>query len=178
MSPLATQGCFRPLCTLARSHGKVEEVCSCQPESNVGSSSGHDVPKHEHARNGNEPTGFNDEPFHDAAATDATDATDAATAAGDGCWEGVSQGRVPTNPPRRKSSEQEVKRIHKENKKNRARQEAAMAIDRLATSSGDPDLIPRSCTILRKVPLAACQSTNKQFFKSTLIPEPFPKKPI
>ena len=39
------------------------------------------------------------------------------------------------------SSDQEVKRIHKENKKNRARQEAAMAIDRLATSSGDPDLI-------------------------------------
>ena len=75
------------------------------------------------------------------------------------------------------SSDQEVKRIHKENKKNRARQEAAMAIG-LATSSGDPDLIPRSCTILRKVPLAACQSTNKQFFKSTLIPEPFPKKPI
>ena len=174
MSPLATQGCFRPLCTLARSHGKVEEVCSCQPESNVGSSSGHDVPKHEHARNGNEPTGFNDEPFHDAAATDATDA---ATAAGDGCWRGESR-QSANESSSSESSDQEVKRIHKENKKNRARQEAAMAIDRLATSSGDPDLIPRSCTILRKVPLAACQSTNKQFFKSTLIPEPFPKKPI
>ena len=177
MSPLATQGCFRPLCTLARSHGKVEEVCSCQPESNVGSSSGHDVPKHEHARNGNEPTGFNDEPFHDAAATDATDATDAATAAAMAAGGGESR-QSANESSSSESSDQEVKRIHKENKKNRARQEAAMAIDRLATSSGDPDLIPRSCTILRKVPLAACQSTNKQFFKSTLIPEPFPKKPI
>ena len=69
--------------------------------SNVGSSSGHDVPKHEHARNGNEPTGFNDEPFHDAAATDATDATDAANRSRRWLLEGVSQGRVPTNPPRR-----------------------------------------------------------------------------
>ena len=57
------------------------------------------------------------------------------------------------------SSDQEVKRIHKENKKNRARQEAAMQIDRLASATADPDMIPRSCTFLRKVPLAACLST-------------------
>ena len=137
--------------------GKSRKSCSCQPESNVGSSSGHDVPKHEHARNGNEPTGFNDEPFHDAAATDANRCNrcrqpQQAMAAGGG------ESRQSANESSSsESSDQEVKRIHKENKKNRARQEAAMAIDRLATSSGDPDLIPRSCTILRKVPLAACQ---------------------
>ena len=58
------------------------------------------------------------------------------------------------------SSDQEVKRIHKENKKTRARQEAAIQMDRLGTATADPDLIPRSCTFLRKIPLAACLSTN------------------
>ena len=174
MSPLATQGCFKPLCTLARSHGKVEEVCSCQPESNVGSSSGHDVPKHEHARNGMNPLASMMNPFMmQQQQMQQMQQPQQAMAAGGG------ESRQSANESSSsESSDQEVKRIHKENKKNRARQEAAMAIDRLATSSGDPDLIPRSCTILRKVPLAACQSTNKQFFKSTLIPEPFPKKPI
>ena len=40
--------------------------------------------------------------------------------------------------------DEEVKRIRKENKKTRARQAAAMQIDRLARSAADPDNIPRS----------------------------------
>ena len=56
--------------------------------------------------------------------------------------------------------DEEVKRIRKENKKTRARQAAAMQIDRLASSTADPDNIPRSSTFLRSIPLAACLSTS------------------
>ena len=118
MSPLATQGCFRPLCTLARSHGKVEEVCSCQPESNVGSSSGHDVPKHEHARMGMNPLASMMNPFMmQQQQMQQMQQPQQAMAAGGG-----ESSRVPTNPLVGIVS-QEVKRIHKENKKTEQGQE-------------------------------------------------------
>ena len=57
---------------------------------------------------------------------------------------GGGEPRQSANESSSSSEEEEVKRTRKGNKKTRARQTAAMQIDRLASSAADPDNIPRS----------------------------------
>ena len=89
---------------------------------------------------------------------------------------GGGESRQSANESSSSSEEdEEVKRIRKANKKSRARQAATMQIDRLASSTADPDNIPRSSTLLRGVPLAACLSTSYPS-SQLMTPEPFPQQ--
>ena len=65
-------------------------------------------------------------------------------------------GQSADNSSSSSEEDEEVRRIHKETKKQRARLAAQMQVDRLGTAMADPDMIPRSCVLLRSLPLDAC----------------------
>ena len=69
---------------------------------------------------------------------------------------GVDPRQSADNSSSSSEEDEEVRRIHKETKKQRARLAAQMQVDRLGTAMADPDMIPRSCVLLRSLPLDAC----------------------
>ena len=69
---------------------------------------------------------------------------------------GQSAGANNDNSSSSSEEDEEVRRIHKETKKQRARLAAQMQVDRLGTAMADPDMIPRSCVLIRQLPLDAC----------------------
>ena len=91
---------------------------------------------------------------------------------------GQSAGANNDNSSSSSEEDEEVRRIHKETKKQRARLAAQMQVDRLSTAMADPDMIPRSCVLLRQLPLDAClyceRSLNHWFPLSRLNRTPCP----